>query len=172
MNTSAYNPQTDGLVEQFNRTLTDMLAKLVTSPQESVNGMRNCHIFSSPTEPLFRLPLGNHPFLLYGRNSRLPTETVLSPPTDPLIIHLDDYKSTLVCEMSLAWNRAQDSVGKAQKRQKAQYNKMERNSEFNLGHSVFVSMPAKKTGHMRKLACPFQSPYRVLHMYPNGLLDI
>ena len=28
-NTSAYPPQTDGLVEQFNRTLTSMLAKSV-----------------------------------------------------------------------------------------------------------------------------------------------
>ena len=28
-NTMAYHPQTDGLVERFHRTLTDMLAKMV-----------------------------------------------------------------------------------------------------------------------------------------------
>ena len=29
LNTTAYHPQTDGLAERFNRTLTDMLAKKV-----------------------------------------------------------------------------------------------------------------------------------------------
>jgi transposase InsO family protein len=29
VNTTAYHPQMDGLVERFNRTLTDMLAKRV-----------------------------------------------------------------------------------------------------------------------------------------------
>ena len=34
---------------------------------------------------------------------------------------------------------------------------------------MFVFMPAKKTGHMRKLACPFHGPYCVVEVYPNGL---
>ena len=39
LNTSAYHPQTDGLVEQFNRTLLDMLAK---SAQQNGNDWDIC----------------------------------------------------------------------------------------------------------------------------------
>ena len=34
LNTTAYHPQTDGLVEHFNCTLTDMLAKKVEQSKE------------------------------------------------------------------------------------------------------------------------------------------
>ena len=104
-------------------------------------------------------------FLVYGRDPRLPTETVLTPPTDQQVWDFDDYKSTLLREMSAAWSRAQDCVEKAQIRQKRLYNLSER----VVGDRVFVFMPAKKTGHMRKLACPFHGPYRVIEVYPNGL---
>ena len=30
-------------------------------------------------------------------------------------------------------------------------------------------MPALKTGHRRKLACPFEGPYRVVSVYPKGV---
>ena len=108
-------------------------------------------------------------FLVYGRDPRLPTATVLTPPKDPQVCDLDDYKSTLVKEMSAAWSRARECVERAQKRQKRFYDQSKRNSSFVVGDRVFVCMPAKRTGHMQKLACPFQGPYRVMEVYPNGL---
>ena len=53
--------------------------------------------------------------------------------------------------------------------QKLQHDKFEKNSKFTIGDRVFIYMPAKKTWHMRKLACPFQGPYPVTAVYPNGL---
>ena len=168
VNTSAYHPQCDGLVERFNRTLTDMLAKSV-SPGVTEWDERLPYVLFSYRASL-QSSTGESPFfLIYGRDPRLPTETVLSPPIDRQVLELDDYKSTLIREMSSAWKQAQVSVQKAQNQQKQQYDRFEKNSKFSIGDRVFLFMPAKKTGHMRKLACPFQGPYRVTAVYPNGL---
>ena len=82
---------------------------------------------------------------------------------------LDDYKSVMVREMSSAWNRAQEAVEKAQKQQKRQYDKSANDLKFVIGDRVFVCMLARKTGHRTKLACPFEGPYRVVRVYPNGV---
>ena len=102
-------------------------------------------------------------FLLYGRDLLLPTETILSLPVDRRIIDLDDYKSTMMREMSYAWSQAQGAVARAQKQQ---HDKKTNDPEF---FRVFVSMPARKTGHMRKLACPFEGPWRVVALHRNGM---
>ena len=168
MNTSAYHPQSDGLIERFNRTLTDMLAKSVSTGTTDWDEKLPYVLFSYRASLQFST--GESPFfLLYGRDPQLPTETILSPPVDRQIVELDDYKSVMVHEMGSAWKQALQAVGKAQRQQKQQYDKSANDFKFSIGDRVFVCMPALKTGHRRKLACPFEGPYRVVSVYPKGV---
>ena len=99
-NTTAYHPQTDGLVGRFNRTLIDMLAK--TSNQHGTDwddhlpyvlfACCSCVQQSTRESPFF---------LLYGRDPRLPTDKALSLP-EGVEIDLEDYRSDLVRRMSEA----------------------------------------------------------------------
>ena len=69
-NTTAYYPQTDGLVERFNRTLTDMLAKTVEKSGKDWDLRLPYVLFayrSSPQESTKESPF----FLLYGRDPTL-----------------------------------------------------------------------------------------------------
>ena len=50
INTTAYHPQTDGLFERFNRTLTSMLAKIAVD----LTGILTSHTYCLHTEPVFR----------------------------------------------------------------------------------------------------------------------
>ena len=81
VNTIAYHPQTDGLVERFTRTLIDMLSTTTDSGEQDWDLKLPFILFAYRATP--QASTGESPFfLLYGRDPRLPTEAALSPPVD------------------------------------------------------------------------------------------
>ena len=77
VNTSAYHPQTDGLVETFNRTLVDLLSKTV---KPGVEWDERLPYVLFAYRASVQASTGEIPFfLLYGRDPQLPIELVMSP---------------------------------------------------------------------------------------------
>ena len=168
INTTAYHPQADGLVENFNRTLQAMIAKSVDVFGTDWDEYLPHLLFAYRTKP--HDSTGESPFyLLYGRDARIPTESALSAKRTPYQVDIDDYRSELVHGLSEAWRIAKDSVAKAQKRQKRAYDRHSRPKTFREGDRVMVYMPVEQTGKNRKLSRPYFGPYRVLEVHPNGL---
>ena len=166
MNTTAYHPQTDGLVKTYNWTLKDMLAKTVTDGGKDWDEKIPYVLFAyrasiqhSTQESPF--------FLLYGRNPRLPTEAVLSPPTTRSLVGLKEYGALLHSRMSDAWKLARGMVKKAQSRQKKQYDRRSQPPKFAEGDKVFLLKPAELTGELRKLARSYHGPYHIITMDTN-----
>ncbi len=166
VNTTAYHPQTDGLVERFNRTLTAMLAK--TTERGGRDWDKHLPFVLFAYRATQQQSTQESPFfLVYGRDPRLPVEDLLSTKTARNLVNLKDYGSDLATKMSRAWDLARQCVGKAQKKQKSGYDRMERRPTFTVGERVFLFKPAEKTGPARKLARPFHGPYRVVKMDTN-----
>ena len=167
VNTTAYHPQTDGLVERFNRTLTTMLAKTTERGGKDWDRHLPYVLFAyrasqkeSTLESLF--------FLLYGRDPRLPTEIALSPTNNwRMQLDLKEYGVDLVSRMSGAWESAKSCISKAQKRQKKYYDCKSRSPDFAAGDRVFLLRPEERTGEARKLNRPFHGPYRVVSVTTN-----
>ena len=169
VNTTAYHPQTDGLVERFNRMLTDMLSKSADQSGRDWDTRLPYVLFAyraSVQESTQESPF----FLMYGRDPQLPTEAVLHPEPDRFTVSADDYRSEFVSGISRAWTLAQQSVKKAQNRQKLQHDRHAKDPQFQVGARVFVYMPAAKSGKAYKLARAFHGPYRVVEVVENGLL--
>jgi hypothetical protein len=75
VNTSGYHPQSDGLVEKFNSTLTAMLSKVAESGKDwdrhlpfVLFAYRNSVQESTKESPFY---------LLYGRDARLPSQSIM-----------------------------------------------------------------------------------------------
>ena len=166
-NTTAYHPQTDGLVERFNRTLTNMLAK--TADRHGADwDMHLPYVLYAYRTSLQESTKESPFFLLYGRDSRLPTEEVLMVPSTREVVQLADYTSELAVGLAEAWELARVHVRKAQRRQKAQHDRRATDPPFRVGDRVFVLMPGEKRGKAYKLAKPFKGPYRILSLFDNG----
>lgn len=167
INTTAYHSQLDGLVEQFNRTLTNMLAKTVQRHGADWDE-RLPYVLYAYRASLQESTRESPFFLLYGRDPKLPTEAVLTPPIDRELVELDYYKSVMIVGMAEAWKLSQAHICQAEKRQKGQHDHHANNAKFSIGDRVFVYMPGEKRGKAHKFALPFHGPHRVLALYNNG----
>ena len=150
VNTTAYHPQTDGLVENFNRTLRSMLAK----HSRKFGAQWDIHLqqllFAYRTKP--HESTGESPFfLVYGRDARLPTESVLDNSPSPYTVDREDHGIELARGLSLAWEIARAEIGKAQRHQKEQYDKKAKPVQYREGARVMVYMPQETTTKDRKL---------------------
>ena len=169
VNTTAYHPQTDGLVERFNCTLLDMLSKTAKQNGKDWDYCLSFILFAYRSSP--QISTGESPFyLLYGRDSKLPIEAVLCPPPSfALQVDADDYVTEITKRMSQAWSLAGDAIIKAQVQQKQHHDTHARSAMFVEGERVVVLMPAAKSGTAYKLARPFHGLYRVVHVVDNGV---
>ena len=161
INTSGYHPQTDGLVEKFNSTLIQMIAKSCNVSDRDWDVHLPYLLFAyrvSAQASTKESPF----FLVYGRDARLPTETVLSHVRSPYMVDINDYKSELLTNLSLAWRLAAENVQAAQSRQKKYYDRSTQQIKLAVGDRVMVYMPSDLQGDEHKLQCPFHGPYRVL----------
>ena len=89
-----------------------------------------------PIGPLYKSPPES---LVYGRDPRLPTETVLSEPVSPNMVDIEDYRTELASKLSLSRATAKGKIEKAQEAQKRQYDK--RTQDLSVGDQVMVYMP-------------------------------
>ena len=112
LNTTAYHPECDGMVERFNRTLKTMLrkhaAKFGSQWDRYLSGVlwayRNTPHESTKEKPSY---------LLFGK-----TEAALLPPHSLEPGGVEDYREELTLSLSAARMLAAESIQRAQKRYK------------------------------------------------------
>ena len=100
VNTTAYHPQTDGLVKRFNRTLIDMLAKRLERNGRDWDTQIPYVLFAYRAS--LQESTGESPFFLtHGRDPRLPTELLMDQPSTRYQVDLDTYKGEVTARFKM-----------------------------------------------------------------------
>lgn len=160
LNTTAYHPQTDGLVERMNSTLCQILSMFVSKNQKDWDVFIPAALFAFRTSP--SESTGETPFyLLHGREARLPMEISLLPPGDPSS-SIAEHRRRIVMNIEIAQQIARDNIARTQQKMKEYYDRKAKEPDFIEGSKVWVFIPKTYKGLSRKLLHNFHGPYRVV----------
>ena len=159
--TTAYHPQTDGLVERFNGTLAEGLSMYVSTHQKDWDKHLPLILFAYRVSP--NATTRESPFyLLYGREPRLPIDVSLLLPSDNLSASVSEHRARIVQNLEDAQRIVQANTQLAQQRMKHQYDKTAGPVPFEVGAKVWVYTPKSRKGLSKKLSHNFHGPYRVV----------
>ena len=161
LNTTAYHPQCDGLVERYNRTLKTALRKHAARYGVQWDRLLSGVVWAyrnTPHESTHEKPS----YLLFGLDCRSPTEASLLCPTEVEPTDLVEYREELTMSLASARELAAKAIRQAQKKYKRNYDKRTGDRDYRIGEWVLVRFPADETGKMRKLARPWHGPFRVM----------
>ena len=130
--TTSYHPQTDGLVERFNRTLCDMLACYVTDEPESWDKYLDFVTFAYNTSK--QATIECCPFYLFFRRDPVIPSDILTTDLDAFEDDTDAYDK----QWKRALDKSKELIDKVQEKQKQLYDQGSKLIAYNIDDHVLL----------------------------------
>ncbi len=169
IHTCGYAPQTNGLCENFNKTLINMLSMYCNTMQDDWHRFIPFCLFSYHTS-VQKSTRFTPAQLLYGRNLRFPIDACFQQPRNPNFVHDDDYPRLMQNWLTEARQCAELNNLKAKEGQKIQFDKHVKPINNEIGQQVYIYTPVKKTGFTHKFLHEFSGPYVIIKVFLPKLL--
>lgn len=172
---SAYHPQTNGLVERYNKTLAETLARISARQPKEWDELIPAALFAYRTgrhDTTKRTPF----YLMYGREAAYPIEsTVLTYPREA--IDNKESKSDALVRRTFelfgpleeARQEARTNIRRDQAKQQKRYNKKVRPTTYQVGDLVLRYQSAKAATHSGKLEPKWEGPFTVQAVMGKGV---
>ena len=161
LNTTAYHPMCNGLVEKFNGTLKNMLKKVCAENPRDWDRYIPALLFANREAP--QESLGFSPFeLLYGRTVRGPMAILKDLWTDevkqPEVRTTYQYVLELRQRLEDTLEVARKELEKSANRYKKYYDRKAKPRSFQVNDEVLILLPTEES----KLLMQWQGPYKVV----------
>ena len=158
--TTPFHPQSDGMVERYNRTLENQLALFVNSNQNDWD--ERLPLLLIAYRSAVHESTGCNPAkLMMGRELRLPLDLTYGRPDDQLWQCTTEYGQTLEETIETANVFARKKLQLTASKMKTNYDIDAAANRFERGTAVWLHSPAVKKGFSPKLARPWTGPYLV-----------
>ena len=169
--TSSFHPQTNGLVEGFNRTLEEMLRAFVSDHQQDWDTYLPMLLMAYRATP--QESTGISPFcLMMGHETQLPIDLIFPVPKDKSPVLEADYACTLRDSLTRVHQHARDQLKRSAVRQKRLYDSRVNYATFKRGDFVWLFSPQKLKGICPKLQRSWTGPYLVIHKLSDAIYRI
>lgn len=159
LQTTAYHPEGNGLVERLHRTLTDSLACIVRRDGRDWDRWVPYALMAYRTTPHSSIGYSPH-FLIHGRELRQPFECELDANEGPNGVA--EFIRQIQKNLGEAYQHAKDMDSRTRRERARTHDRGKRVRSFNVGDKVYLYEPAVPVGHARKFRRPWTGPHSIL----------
>lgn len=164
--TTPLHPQSDGMVERFNRTILNNLSLMVSRNQQDWD--QKLPLFLLAYRSAVHETTGYSPSqMLFGHNLRLPCDLLFGRPPDAPSSP-EEYVEDLQARFEAVHNFARERISVATEKMKTRYDTKATGPQFHEGDKVWLWNPKRQKGLSPKLQSHWDGPYTVL----NRLNDV
>ena len=164
--TSPYHPMTNGLTESKNTYILQALRAYCKGQQDDWPELLPGFMMAYRSTPCTQSTQFSPFFMLYGREMRLPIDTVLQP-KDHLPQDHKVHLSRILQNLEVCRKIAGENIKDAQDKYKYQYDKRSKVPEYRPAQRVWLYCTKVPVGKAPKLHRKWVGPYYITMMGPN-----
>ena len=169
--TTPYHPQSDGMVERFNRTLCAMLSSYVSENQRDWD----CHLqyVMMAYRATEHETTGCSPnMLMLGRETTTPLDIAFEMHPSIKPIPESQYVWELRERLESVHTMVRQYTGQSIQRQKKYQDMKLSYDSFQVGDEVYVYFPVKKSGQTSKFTSFWRGPYKIVAKLSDVLYKV
>uniref|UniRef100_A0A8C2JCK1 Gypsy retrotransposon integrase-like protein 1 n=1 Tax=Cyprinus carpio TaxID=7962 RepID=A0A8C2JCK1_CYPCA len=169
--TSPYHPQSDGLIERFNRTLLSMLSLFVDDNQ--MNWDRLLPYVMMAYRSSIQASTGFTPYkVLFGREMVLPVDIMLGVDNVQTFQSVNEYVTGVAESLSTVVEAVKRHQDLASNRQKTHADFRANFHYYVVGELVWIQNKTRKRGVSPKLQRRFKGPFKILERVSDVLYRV